>query len=146
MEVSRQSRHVIKYDASFAAGKKLTSEQREDYEKCLGEEAHVAVPTVIPEKQRRCKPGCLKPWQTGGHRYRTRRHFYSKSSRIAAAAAVVAQATQVDATFAGSAQIYFVIDTGVIVKYDGRAVDLDRGRLQDVEQGRLAGSGYPAAA
>ncbi len=40
--------------------------------------------------------------------------FYSDPSRIAAA--VIAQATKVDAMFAGNVQFYFVVDTGMIVK------------------------------
>ena len=41
-------------------------------------EAHVAVPTVIPEEQRCCKPSCLKPSQTGGHKYCTGRYSLTK--------------------------------------------------------------------
>ncbi len=77
--------------------------------------------------------------------YCARRPFSSDSSRIAAAA-VIAQATKVDAIFAGSVLIYFVIDNDREVCGGGHAVDIDSGCLQGVEPGRLTGSGYPAAA
>jgi hypothetical protein len=141
-EVLRKSRHAIKHDASFTGGKKLTSEQRKDYETNLEEEAHVAEPEVILEEQRCCKPGCLKCRHTGGHRHCTHRHCYSDSNRIAAAA-VIAQATNVDATFAGNVQIYFVIDAGMIVKFALTGVPL----ILTVAAHKVwTGRGYPAAA
>jgi hypothetical protein len=79
VEILRKSRHAIRYDASFTAGKKLTGDQKEQYERYLQDEANVVV--SVPEHDRCCKTGCPKPREQGGHRYCSRRIFQAWRKR-----------------------------------------------------------------
>ena len=82
----KKAKHAIQYDPSFTAGKKLTGQQREQYEQDLREESNAVEPA--PERDRWCKPCCTKLRQPGDHRYCIPRHCDANSSRVAVAAAL----------------------------------------------------------